>query len=164
MSGAAAEDVLKRYVPWHLRDDKTLLLCDGELMPLCNILRKMSAENGLVDVQLLEHSLTPKLRPATWHENQTQPHVPQGSPATEAVDGEDPVPAPFRYAVGLNHGDKTPSFKPNNLDAADPMNIKHQYLGQIFKNNYNRISSNDISGLVWEVSCLHFSCDFLGAC
>lgn len=76
MSGAAADDVLKRYVPWHLTDDKTLLLCEGQLMPLCGVLRKMLAENGLVDVQLLDHSLTPKLRPVTWLAYQTQPHAP----------------------------------------------------------------------------------------
>ena len=63
MPGAGAEDVLKRFIPWHLRDDKTLLLCDGELVALCNVLRKLTAEQGIVDVELLSHAMKPKLRP-----------------------------------------------------------------------------------------------------
>lgn len=154
--------MLKRFIPWHLTDDKTLLFCEGNLVPLCNVLRKMSAEHGIVDVQLLSHTLTPKLRPVSW----LSPN-PHSSPVTEAVEGEEPMPAPFRFAVGLQQGDKTPSFRPNNLDGQDLMNVKHQYLGQIFKANFNRIASTETTGLVWEVPCFVLIGLFrlvLGAC
>ena len=53
----------------------------------------------------------------------------------------------------LQTGDKTPSFKPNTLDGTDLQTVKHQFLGQIYKANYNRLVSTDICAVVWEASC-----------
>lgn len=55
----------KKYVVWRLSDDKDLVYADGSLTPLCNVLEKMSSQHGLVDVQLLDHSLVPRMRPVS---------------------------------------------------------------------------------------------------
>lgn len=65
--GDGGEDVLKRYIPWRLTDDKDLMVVNGSLTPFCNTMQKLSAEHGLVDIQVLDHTHTPKLRPVTRH-------------------------------------------------------------------------------------------------
>lgn len=63
-TGDGVNDVWSRLLPWKMSDDKGLVCLDGGLMPLCNVLHKMSAEKGLVDFQILDHVHTPKMRNA----------------------------------------------------------------------------------------------------
>lgn len=60
------QDVLKRVVPWKMTDDKALVCYNGSLTPLCCVLHKMSSDHGLVDVQILDHKHSPKMRTAIW--------------------------------------------------------------------------------------------------
>ena len=60
------QDVLKRVVPWNITDDKALVCYNGSLTPLCCVLHKMSSDHGLVDVQILDHKQSPKMRAAIW--------------------------------------------------------------------------------------------------
>ena len=62
-------DVSKRMLPWRILDDKKLVCLNNALVPLCEVMRQMSADHGLVDVQLLDHSLNPKMRPAFWFQS-----------------------------------------------------------------------------------------------
>lgn len=66
------------------------------------------------------------------------------------MDGQEAVAAPFRYSLQLAAGGKTHCLRPNALECQDIMNVKHQFLGQVFKGNFNRITSNKRAALVWE--------------
>lgn len=118
--GDGAQDIINKFIPWKLGDDKDLVCLDSKLQPLCGVLHGMFSEHGLVDVQILDHSQTAKMRPV-------------------AAEGQEPVPAPFRFAIGISRGGKTHCFRPNQLDGQDMMNVKHQVLGQVFHGNYSRI-------------------------
>lgn len=55
--------MLQRYIPWRVKEDKSLVCLENKLVPLCSVLRRMCAEHGLVDVQILDHEYKPKMRP-----------------------------------------------------------------------------------------------------
>lgn len=68
----------------------------------------------------------------------------------KAVDGEETMPAPFRYNVQPAPGEKTNCLKPNNFDVQDPLNVKHQILGQAYHGNFDKLCNNKRAGVVWE--------------
>lgn len=51
-------------VPWRLRNDLSLIAFEKELMPMCQLLRKLAVDNGLSEVQLPDHILTPRMAEA----------------------------------------------------------------------------------------------------
>ena len=75
--------------------------------------------------------------------------------SAQAVGEAAPVPAPFRFRIGLTAGGKTHCFRPNALDNQDTMNMKHQSMGQVFKGSFNRIGVNKKCGVIWEAPQWH---------
>ena len=84
--------------------------------------------------------------------NKTALSLPTAQP--QAVAGEEPVPAPYRYKIKEATGSKTNCFKPNSIDGQDMMNLKHQIAGACFKNNFHKLCRNKKASVVWEVAPL----------
>ena len=167
-------DVSKRMLPWRILDDKKLVCLNNALVPLCEVMRQMSADHGLVDVQLLDHSLNPKMRPAFWFQSDqtfmfdysclmlfgasftlfpiAHHHLLQIRSVPQAANESEPVAAPFRFNVEPVNGNKTHCFRPNGVDGQDLMNLKHQVFGGVFKNNYDRGCDNLRASVVWEAT------------
>ena len=70
--------------------------------------------------------------------------------SSEAAEGDQAVPAPFRYSVSPVAGEKTHCLRPNKFEPQDTMNVKHQILGQAFANNYHKLCQNKRASVVWE--------------
>lgn len=157
VSGPASEHY-KKFVVWRLSDDKELVCLDGKLTPLCSVLEQMSSKHGLVDVQLLDHMLTQKMRPVSCLRFACAKYgavhflrlpAPR-SPLFPRQLMERTMPAPFRYNVQPAPGEKTNCLKPNNFDVQDPLNVKHQILGQAYHGNFDKLCNNKRAGVVWE--------------
>ena len=81
----------------------------------------------------------------------------EGLGHSEAVEGQDPVAAPFRYDIGGTHGDKTHCLRPKGGDGQDMTNVPHRVLGQVFQGKYNLVVNNLRASVVWEAPCLWFT-------
>ena len=66
VAGDGAADINTKFIPWKLEDDKDLVCLDSKLQPLTGVLHGMFSEHGLVDVQILDHSQSAKMRPVIW--------------------------------------------------------------------------------------------------
>lgn len=49
---------------WRLASDRRIISLDKTMMPVCELLRKMTIEKGLVDMEVEYHITTPKVYPA----------------------------------------------------------------------------------------------------
>ena len=51
---------------WRLRNDLSLAAYQKELIPMCQLLRKLAVDQGLSEVQLPDHVLKPKVTEAAF--------------------------------------------------------------------------------------------------
>lgn len=70
---------------------------------------------------------------------------------SQAVEGEEPVPAPFRFNIGGVQGDKSNCFRPKQLEGQDMSNVQHRMLGQVYAGKYHETCKNPKAAVVWEV-------------
>ncbi|CAK9078225.1 unnamed protein product [Durusdinium trenchii] len=112
-------------VPWRLRNDLSLIAFEKELMPMCQLLRKLAVDNGLSEVQLPDHILTPRM----------------------AEGGT--VPVCFRYEIKPVASMTTNVFKPVREDREDP-DWRHSTLGGYFVGHMEKLVDNKRASVVWE--------------
>ena len=48
-------------LPWRFGSDLHLVALNKELVPICQLLRKMAVENGLSEIDIPDHQLTPRM-------------------------------------------------------------------------------------------------------
>ncbi|CAK9096397.1 FO synthase subunit 1, partial [Durusdinium trenchii] len=110
-------------VPWRLRNDLSLIAFEKELMPMCQLLRKLAVDNGLSEVQLPDHILTPRMGGT--------------------------VPVCFRYEIKPVASMTTNVFKPVREDREDP-DWRHSTLGGYFVGHMEKLVDNKRASVVWE--------------
>lgn len=107
---SAEKDVL----PWRLSSDLSLVSSDRTLYPVCKFLRKLATEQGIGELEIEDHQLEPR-----YH---------------AAVDGADPVPVTFRYAITPLRSKATHVYKPNGLSEGRDQ-IASTMIGAVFAGN-----------------------------
>lgn len=50
---------------WRLRSDRDLVVYDRVCLPLCELMRKLTVDDGLVGMDLEFHAVTAKMHPGT---------------------------------------------------------------------------------------------------
>ncbi|CAL1145066.1 unnamed protein product [Cladocopium goreaui] len=123
---SAEKDVL----PWRLSSDLSLVSSDRTWYPVCKFLRKLATEQGIGELEIEDHQLEPR-----YH---------------AAVDGADPVPVTFRYAITPLRSKATHVYKPNGLSEGRDQ-IASTMIGAVFAGNFDKLVKNKICSVVWEV-------------
>lgn len=51
----------KEVVPWRLQSDLELVYYERQLIPLCQVLRKLAIEKGIAEIEIEDHILTNRM-------------------------------------------------------------------------------------------------------
>ena len=133
---------------WRLADDLQLVSFNKCLIPVCQFLRTLATDNGLSEIDVPDHILTPR-----YCEDFVFPLPSQtlwGSffflPCTQ--DGETPVC--FRYVIQPVESHVTNIFKPNPVESPEQQDWRHSTIGACFVGNMEKVIRNKRASVIWE--------------
>eukprot|EP00438_Fugacium_kawagutii_P035271 Skav209738 [mRNA] locus=scaffold2057:8982:10531:+ [translate_table: standard] len=111
------EDVDPTGLVWRLRSDLDIIAHQKKPLALCQLLRRFTVDQGLVDMDIEFH------------------------------DGQEARAVSFRWDISKLTSQRTCVFRPNPLASEPSSDVKKASFGALFSGNYQKVPANKLCGL-----------------